>query len=186
MQGVGFRPMVYQLALACQLRGEVYNDAAGVVIRLAGTPTQVDQFFWNACLPVLPPWPKSNPFSTPCSPPPPSPRRASPLPPAGPVTAAPKFLPMPPPAPSCLAETLNPASRFYRYPFTNCTHCGPRLSIIRAIPYDRGNTSMAGFPMCPTCQAEYSDSPQPPLPRPAGGLRSLRPPGLARICQGGL
>jgi hydrogenase maturation protein HypF len=59
--------------------------------------------------------------------------------------------------PQCLADTLNPTGRFYRYPFTNCTHCGPRLSIIRAIPYDRCHTSMAGFPMCPACQAEYDD-----------------------------
>ncbi|MEM8603378.1 MAG: carbamoyltransferase HypF, partial [Cyanobacteria bacterium P01_H01_bin.121] len=59
--------------------------------------------------------------------------------------------------PQCLSDTLDPFSRLYRYPFTNCTHCGPRLSIVRSIPYDRGNTSMASFPMCPECQAEYDD-----------------------------
>jgi hydrogenase maturation protein HypF len=59
--------------------------------------------------------------------------------------------------PACLSDTLDPFGRFYRYPFTNCTHCGPRLSIVRAIPYDLRHTSMATFPMCPICQAEYDD-----------------------------
>nr|MDJ0726878.1 carbamoyltransferase HypF [Prochloraceae cyanobacterium] len=59
--------------------------------------------------------------------------------------------------PQCLQETLNPLSRWYNYPFTNCTHCGPRLSIVKAIPYDRTNTSMASFKMCPECDREYQD-----------------------------
>jgi hydrogenase maturation protein HypF len=58
---------------------------------------------------------------------------------------------------ACRAEILDAQDRRYRYPFTNCTHCGPRLSILRAIPYDRDNTSMRVFPMCPGCQAEYDD-----------------------------
>ncbi|MFM8007660.1 MAG: Sua5/YciO/YrdC/YwlC family protein, partial [Dolichospermum sp.] len=59
--------------------------------------------------------------------------------------------------PQCQREIFDPFSRYFRYPFTNCTHCGPRLTIIRAIPYDRNNTSMVNFPMCKECEREYED-----------------------------
>ena len=59
--------------------------------------------------------------------------------------------------PACAADIEDPANRRYRYPFTNCTHCGPRLSIVESIPYDRARTSMKAFPMCPSCEAEYRD-----------------------------
>ncbi len=59
--------------------------------------------------------------------------------------------------PDCLADVNNPQSRYYRYPFTNCTNCGPRYTIIQALPYDRKNTAMAGFAMCPACAREYNN-----------------------------
>ena len=59
--------------------------------------------------------------------------------------------------PYCLADLFDPNNRRYHYPFTNCTHCGPRFTIIKAIPYDRKNTAMASFPLCPQCEKEYKD-----------------------------
>ena len=156
VQGVGFRPMVYQLAQAHNLRGEVYNDSAGVVIRMAGTLRQIDNFV-EQLQPSAPPlakietierWPVANTLISQTTFEITSSRAGQSRTQISPDAAT---------CPQCLADSLDPFGRFYRYPFTNCTHCGPRLSIIRAIPYDRGNTSMATFPMCATCRQEYDD-----------------------------
>ena len=156
VQGVGFRPMVYQLAKNYELRGEVYNDAAGVVIRVAGATEHINQFV-EQLQPSAPPlariesveWSEvaiatisQTKFEI-------TPSRAG--------HSRTQIAPDAATCPQCLADSFDPFGRFYRYPFTNCTHCGPRLSIVRAIPYDRGNTSMATFPMCPACQQEYDD-----------------------------
>jgi len=157
VQGVGFRPTVWQLARDCGIAGRVWNDAEGVSIQAWGSPDDLDCFVWrlqadqpplariehiirtalNDGVDQIP-----GDFQIVAS-------REGPVRTAVAADAA--------TCPECLAEVLDPSNRRYRYPFTNCTHCGPRLSIIRAIPYDRANTSMAPFSMCPRCQAEYQD-----------------------------
>jgi len=156
VQGVGFRPMVYQLARTCELRGEVYNDAAGVVIRVAGAPEQIDRFVAQL-RPSTPPLAKIESverrevaIAT-------IPQTTFEITPSRAGHSRTQISPDAATCPQCLSDTLDPFGRFYRYPFTNCTHCGPRFSIIRAIPYDRGHTSMATFPLCSTCQQEYDN-----------------------------
>ncbi|MBE9098257.1 carbamoyltransferase HypF [Vacuolonema iberomarrocanum] len=156
VQGVGFRPMVYQLALTHHLRGSVYNDAAGVVIRVAGTAQQVEQFV-EKLQPSAPPLAKIESIQRQDVAIATIPQTEFEITPSRPGQVRTNIAPDAATCPQCLSDTLDPFGRFYRYPFTNCTHCGPRLSIVRAIPYDRGNTSMATFPMCPDCQKEYDN-----------------------------
>ena len=156
VQGVGFRPMVYQLAITHGLRGSVYNDAAGVLIRVAGPADQIEHFVAQL-QPSAPPLAQiesiqQQPIAITTIP-----QTQFEITPSHRGQSRTHIAPDAATCPQCLADSFDPFGRFYRYPFTNCTHCGPRLSIIRTIPYDRGNTSMATFPMCPTCQQDYDD-----------------------------
>lgn len=155
VQGVGFRPFVYRLATELQLTGWVLNSAQGVFIEVEGAQEQLEDFLRRlerdkpprAFIQSL---------------------ESSWLDPvgytefeirhsdeSGQKTAF--ILPDIATCPDCLSEIFDPNDRRYRYPFTNCTNCGPRFSIIEALPYDRPNTTMKHFTMCSDCQAEYEN-----------------------------
>ncbi len=155
VQGVGFRPFIYAQAMQNNLTGWVRNTSSGVEIEVNGTQTGVDAF-----LDAL----KHNP--------PPLAHidflESQPALPNGYtgfeiIASQPKegdFIPISPDVsicPDCLRELFDPADRRYRYPFINCTNCGPRFTIIQDIPYDRPKTTMAGFPLCPDCAVEYKN-----------------------------
>jgi hydrogenase maturation protein HypF len=155
VQGVGFRPYVYRLASELGLDGFVLNDAHGVVTEVEGRPSVVEAFL--ARLPrEAPPLARvERVAAVDCEPTGTagftireSPRGGVPDAPVTPDSAT---------CADCLAELFDPADRRYRYPFTNCTNCGPRFTIVRGVPYDRPFTTMAGFRMCARCQAEYDD-----------------------------
>jgi hydrogenase maturation protein HypF len=166
VQGVGYRPFVYRSAQALGLRGFVRNDPYGVLVVCAGPPAAVAELR-RRLAEEAPPLARVEAVEESEGPDPATgldPTGGRPLPegfeirasghegdarvPVAPDTAT---------CPACLAEIRDPANRRYRYPFTNCTDCGPRYTIVRALPYDRPQTTMAGFPLCPACQAEYDD-----------------------------
>jgi hydrogenase maturation protein HypF len=155
VQGVGFRPFIYRLATAAGLAGWVNNSPQGVFLEVEGTRPALEAFLLR--LEAERP-PRSSIQSL----------EASWLDPVGyagfviresEAGGAKTALVLPDIAtcPDCLAEIFDPNNRRYGYPFTNCTNCGPRFSIIESLPYDRANTSMKGFAMCSQCQAEYDD-----------------------------
>ena len=155
VQGVGFRPTVWRLAKELDLTGEVLNDGEGVLIRAWGSAATLNRLI-SRLRAEQPPLARIDSIE------------ALPLTARSPPTAfeiidsetghvSTGVLPDAATCPACLSEITDPKNRRYRYPFTNCTHCGPRLSIVAAVPYDRANTSMAAFPMCPACEAEYQD-----------------------------
>jgi hydrogenase maturation protein HypF len=156
VQGVGFRPTVYRLATQLKLKGEVLNDGEGVLIRVAGQQHGINQLVARL-LKESPPLARIV-----CI-------KRHPIPghtirhddfrinASIPSRVRTEISPDAATCPACKQEIFDSRSRYFRYPFTNCTHCGPRLSIIQAIPYDRDNTSMAWFKMCPACQREYRD-----------------------------
>ncbi len=152
VQGVGFRPFVWQLAQRQARCGDVCNDGEGVLVRLAGG----DDGFTAALAAHCPPLARVD--SADCAPycwaaPP----QGFTIRESGAGRMRTQIVPDAATCPACLAEMNDPRARRYRYPFINCTHCGPRLTIIRAMPYDRPFTAMAPFPLCPPCEAEYRD-----------------------------
>jgi hydrogenase maturation protein HypF len=155
VQGVGFRPYVYRLANECGLTGLIANTPAGVSIEVQGDAEAVERFLVR--LPKeVPPLAKITGLV---------PRDAELRQEtafrikASSARAAAKALISPDVCicEDCLRELMNPRDRRFRYPFINCTNCGPRFTIIHDIPYDRERTSMAKFTMCAACQAEYDN-----------------------------
>ncbi|MDD3311997.1 carbamoyltransferase HypF [Pseudodesulfovibrio sp.] len=156
VQGVGFRPFIYRIATDNALTGSVNNSSEGVLIEVQGTADQLGRFADDL---------------------------SAKLPPLASIVTLEKgdmdavadeaafvilkstgghghsvlISPDVATCPDCLADIADPENRRYRYPFTNCTNCGPRYTITRSIPYDRPQTSMAKFIMCPECQAEYNN-----------------------------
>ena len=155
VQGVGFRPFVYQSASRLGLTGWVMNDSRGVLIEAEGEAEALAAFL-TALREDLPPLAAVSRMETA----------------AVPGTGETEFVirqscshrgrraqisPDTFVCPDCLRELLDPSDRRYRYPFINCTNCGPRYTIVTGIPYDRAQTTMAAFPMCPACRQEYED-----------------------------
>ncbi|EMF0718768.1 carbamoyltransferase HypF [Citrobacter freundii] len=152
VQGVGFRPFVWQLAQRLHLHGDVCNDGDGVVVRLLEDPAVFITELHQHCPPLARiDSVESEPFVWSQQPADFSIRQS-----AG-GTMNTQIVPDAATCPECLAEMNTPGERRYRYPFINCTHCGPRFTIIRAMPYDRPFTVMASFPLCPQCDKEYRD-----------------------------
>jgi hydrogenase maturation protein HypF len=155
VQGVGFRPTVYRIAKKIGLRGEVLNDGEGVLIRALGTEKLLSEFV-RQLQQECPPLAIINQVTR---------TRYTGKLNFDDFTISSSInnaiqTEIPADAATCLqcqTEIFDPYSRLFRYPFTNCTHCGPRLSIIRALPYDRSHTSMANFAMCSECTTEYTD-----------------------------
>ena len=155
VQGVGFRPFVYGLAARYGLSGWVRNTSAGVDIEVDGNTQMLDSFV-NSLRSQLPPLARIDSFDVSIG----DSQGFSgfEIIPSEAVEGA--FQPISPDVsicPDCLRELLDPTDRRYRYPFINCTNCGPRFTIITDIPYDRPNTTMALFDMCGDCKAEYTD-----------------------------
>jgi hydrogenase maturation protein HypF len=154
VQGVGFRPFVHRLALRHGLGGFALNDGRGVLVEVEGQTRALDSFA-AALTRDVPALARVDAVEV------------EPLAPRGEggfrieasvATSATALIP--PDAATCdqcLRELWDPEDRRHRYPFINCTQCGPRFTIVRRPPYDRVNTTMSGFEMCETCRAEYED-----------------------------
>ncbi len=154
VQGVGFRPFVHRVAAREGLGGRVWNDGEGVVVEVEGPVLALDAFT-RALSDEAPPLARvastaaerialvgEHGFAVVAS----HDGAGSAIVPPDVATCE-----------DCLRELFDPADRRHRYPFVNCTNCGPRLTIVTRVPYDRPNTTMAGFPLCPDCRREYED-----------------------------
>ncbi len=157
LQGIGFRPFIYQLAHEIGLTGWVQNSPQGVAIEVEGDCESIEEFLQR----LQKESPPNTVFQN---------KKSVYLEPSGcedftirdsdnsgdqTTTISPDVAT----CANCLYEIFDPSNRRYLYPFTNCTHCGPRFSIIESLPYDRQHTSMKRFQMCPACQCEY-DNPE--------------------------
>lgn len=155
VQGVGFRPFLHRLANRLELGGWVRNTAGGVELELEGSKDAL-KAFQKALRDSPPPLAVIEEIRCEALEKPRGDTTFSILPSEageGATLVSPDLAP----CPACLSELADPRDRRYRYPFLNCTDCGPRFSILRDLPYDRSRTSMAAFPMCPDCAAEYGN-----------------------------
>ncbi len=161
VQGVGFRPWVWRLATGLGLDGWVENDSSGVTIEVEGSAVRVAAFE-REMRGSPPPRARIERIDVVALAPRGAPGKESAAGftildshrQAGGATSLPADLA---PCDACLAEIRDPADRRHRHPFANCTDCGPRATIIRALPYDRATTTLAFFPLCPDCAREYAD-----------------------------
>jgi hydrogenase maturation protein HypF len=155
VQGVGFRPTVWRLADECGLSGQVLNDGEGVLIRAWGDSKSLNTFLLRLRkeAPRLARIDSIDRTAIRGQIPPDDFHIIESL--KSPVQTG--VLPDAATCPACLEELTDPLARRYRYPFTNCIHCGPRFSIIKNIPYDRRRTTMSGFAMCGDCANEHTD-----------------------------
>jgi hydrogenase maturation protein HypF len=155
VQGVGFRPFVYGLAGSLGLTGFVGNDARGVFVEVQGDEDAVRKFV-SALRDDAPPLAVVDTVAV--EPIAPRAETGFAIVASAPGTERAALISADmATCDDCLAELFDPADRRYRYPFVNCTHCGPRFTIVRDVPYDRVNTTMGGFAMCPECEREYHD-----------------------------
>jgi len=155
VQGVGFRPFVHQLATRLGLGGFVCNQQGGVRIEVEGIPELLDEFVTKLSS-QSPPLAKIHGVA--CVDFEPRDEPVFCIKPSEPHSPSSVFIGADiATCDACLAELSDPADRRFRYPFLNCTNCGPRLTMIRAAPYDRERTTMAGFRLCRECKAEYDD-----------------------------
>ncbi len=156
VQGVGFRPFIYRLANQWQLHGFTFNHSQGVTIEVQGLPNNIEQFI-NAITTTQPVLARIDTIKqhtialeTNCS-------RFQIIESATDNQALVAISADKSCCQDCLDEIHDPHNRHYLYPFTNCTNCGPRYTLINALPYDRKHTSMAKFEMCPDCAKSYHD-----------------------------